>query len=74
MGELGDTDHEELLGGLHKTLILKGSVECGSEKLLRGKDNFKKEDTVSMESPNINYVESYEAHDISAALGTLGIK
>ncbi|GLU16298.1 hypothetical protein SLE2022_327370 [Rubroshorea leprosula] len=74
MGEPGDTDYEELLGGLHKTLILKGSVECGSEKLLRGKDNFKKEDTVSMESPNINYVESYEAHNISAALGTLGIK
>lgn len=29
-GEKGDTDHEELLSGSHKTVIMKGIVEKGS--------------------------------------------
>ncbi|KAB2635052.1 sucrose-phosphate synthase 4 [Pyrus ussuriensis x Pyrus communis] len=74
VGEEGDTDNEDLLTGLHKTLVLRGSVEYGSEKLIHGKDSFKREDVVPQDSPNIALVESYQAHEISAALEALGIK
>ncbi|XP_050254310.1 sucrose-phosphate synthase 4 [Quercus robur] len=75
VGEKGDTDYEDLLAGLHKTIILRGSVEHGSEKLLCSEDSFKREDVVPQDSPNITFIEeSYEAHDISAALEAVGIK
>ncbi|GMY07999.1 sucrose-phosphate synthase 4 [Fagus crenata] len=75
VGEKGDTDYEDLLVGLHKTIILRGSVECGSKKLLRSEDGFKREDVVPQDSPNITFTEgSYEAHDISAALEAMGVK
>lgn len=75
VGETGDTDYEDLLVGLHKTIILRGLVEHGSEKLLRNEDSFKREDMIPHDSPNIAFAEEgYEAHDISAALLTLGIK
>uniref|UniRef100_A0A2N9EP00 Sucrose-phosphate synthase n=1 Tax=Fagus sylvatica TaxID=28930 RepID=A0A2N9EP00_FAGSY len=65
VGEKGDTDYEDLLVGLHKTIILRGSMECGSKKLLRSEDSFKREDVVPQDSPNITFTEgSYEAHDI----------
>ncbi|WZZ34974.1 hypothetical protein YC2023_018375 [Brassica napus] len=57
VGEKGDTDYEDLLGGLHKTIILKGAVGSDSEKLLRSEENFKREDVVPRDSPNISYVE-----------------
>lgn len=54
VGEAGDNDYEELLSGLHKTIILKGCVEGGgSERLLRGSGSYHKEDMVPTESPNI---------------------
>ncbi|XP_076919155.1 sucrose-phosphate synthase 4-like [Bidens hawaiensis] len=73
VGEKGDTDYEDLLAGLHKTVILKGSVEYGSEKLLRGEESFKTEDMVPTEKSNIVVSNGYEVQDISAALKTLGI-
>ncbi|EEF40554.1 probable sucrose-phosphate synthase 4 [Ricinus communis] len=75
VGERGDTDYEELLAGLHKTLIIRGSVGYGSEKFLRGDDSFKTEDIVPHGSPNLGFVEeTCEVQDISAALECLGIK
>ncbi|CAI0556057.1 unnamed protein product [Linum tenue] len=75
VGEQGDTDYEQLLGGLHKTLIIRGVVEHGSEQLLREEDNLKREDLVPFESPNIHFLEeSYEAQHILAALDGLGVK
>lgn len=74
VGEKGDTDNEDLLAGLHKTLVLKGSVEYGSEKLLHSEDGFRRDDVVPQDSPNIALVESYQPHDISATLEALGIK
>uniref|UniRef100_A0A5B7C9U3 Sucrose-phosphate synthase n=1 Tax=Davidia involucrata TaxID=16924 RepID=A0A5B7C9U3_DAVIN len=71
VGERGDTDYEELLVGLHKTVILKGFVVYGSEMLLRSEDSFKREDAVPQDSPSIALVEGFEAHDISAALKAL---
>lgn len=74
VGEKGDTDIEDLLAGHPKTLVLKGSVEYGSEELLRGEDGYKREDAVPSDSPNIAYSEGFEAHDISAALEAFGVK
>ncbi|KAJ0025738.1 hypothetical protein Pint_06896 [Pistacia integerrima] len=72
---IGDTDYENLLAGLQKTVIVRGTVDCGSEKLLHGEESSKREDSVPQDSPNIAHVEgSYEAQDISAALKVLKIK
>jgi sucrose-phosphate synthase len=74
MGEKGNTDYDDLLAGLHKTIIVKGSVDFGSENLLRREDGFKREDAVPEESPNITSSENCEAHNIKAAVQALGIK
>ncbi|KAJ0026002.1 hypothetical protein Pint_06864 [Pistacia integerrima] len=49
----GDTDYENLLAGLQKTVIVRGTVECSSEKLLHGEESSKTEDSVPQDSPNI---------------------
>lgn len=56
LGESGDTDHEELISGTHKTLIIKGLVEKGSEELLRATDL--KDDIVPAESPLVTSIKS----------------
>ncbi|KAG5047740.1 hypothetical protein JHK86_017146 [Glycine max] len=74
VGEKGDTDYEELVAGIQKTLVLKGAVEYGSERLLRSEDSYKREDVFSQDSPNIIYAEkSYEDCDISAILEHLKV-
>ncbi|XWS22017.1 hypothetical protein CRYUN_Cryun30bG0107600 [Craigia yunnanensis] len=74
VGERGDTDYEDLLGGLHKTLVLKGTVAYGSEKLLRSEENFEREDAIPQGNPNINSIETNETQSIAGALDALGIK
>ncbi|XP_042492227.1 probable sucrose-phosphate synthase 4 [Macadamia integrifolia] len=75
VGDKGDTDYESLLVGLHKTLILKGTVEQGSESLLHGDDSYKREDVIPQDSPYITSIdECCDAHNISIALENLGIK
>ncbi|KAG0501514.1 hypothetical protein HPP92_001586 [Vanilla planifolia] len=71
VGEKGDTDHEELVAGFHKTIILKGVVENGSEKLLRSPVNYQKEDTVPGECPFVVYTSGgINADEIMSALKT----
>ena len=53
MGEKGDTDLEELISGSHKTVIMKGILENGSEGLLRSKASYHRGDVVPAESPLI---------------------
>lgn len=74
VGDKGDTDYEQLLGGLHKTIILNGTVECGSEKLLRSAENFKRVDVVALNSPRIRIVEDGSEEDIWRALESLRMK
>ncbi|TYH72730.1 hypothetical protein ES332_D05G275200v1 [Gossypium tomentosum] len=74
VGEKGDTDYEDLLGGLHKTIVLKGTVAYGSGKLLRNEDNFKREDAVAQGNPNIKFVGTSGGQNIAGALVALGIK
>lgn len=63
LGERGDTDHEELISGYHKTVIMKGIVEKGSDELLRTAGSYQKEDTVPKESPFITYANDGIAAD-----------
>ncbi|CAM6118363.1 unnamed protein product [Calypogeia fissa] len=53
VGETGDTDFEELLSGTHKTIVLKGVVENGSERLLRVGGSYQRGDVAPAESPLI---------------------
>ncbi|PKA60941.1 putative sucrose-phosphate synthase 2 [Apostasia shenzhenica] len=69
LGEHGDTDHEELVAGSHKTLIMKGVVERGSEGLLRMAGSYQKDDIVPGESPLIVYTnEGIKSEEIMKAL------
>lgn len=70
-GEKGDTDYEELLVGVHKTVILAKTVEYGSEMLSRSEESFIREDVVPQDSPNIAFSEGPGTDDISSALKTL---
>ncbi|KAL5714762.1 sucrose-phosphate synthase [Ranunculus cassubicifolius] len=73
VGEKGDTDYDELLVGIHKSITLDGSVENGSETLLRRADIYKREDIVPQDSPNIVCVkEGFDAKDVKLALDSLG--
>ncbi|KAI9099585.1 hypothetical protein K1719_024590 [Acacia pycnantha] len=74
VGERGDTDYEELMGGIQKTFVLRGAVEEGSERLLHSEDSFKREDMFNLDSPNLIYSDkSYMDCDISAILENMGV-
>ncbi|KAJ0025354.1 hypothetical protein Pint_06843 [Pistacia integerrima] len=49
----GDTDYENLLAGLQKTVIVRGTVDYSSGKLLHGEESSKREDSAPQDSPNI---------------------
>ncbi len=71
VGECGDTDYEGLLGGVHKTLILKG-VATGSHKL-HAIRNYPLEHVVPFDSPNVVKTEGCNSDDIRASLRKLGV-
>lgn len=69
LGETGDTDYEELISGTHKTLIMKGVVEKGSEELLRTAGSYLKDDIVPEGSPLVAYTSGEaKADEIATAL------
>ncbi|KAL3506429.1 hypothetical protein ACH5RR_031811 [Cinchona calisaya] len=68
LGETGDTDYEELIAGTHKTLIMKGVIEKGSEDLLRTAGSYLRDDIVPGESPLVSRVnEAATAEEIADA-------
>ncbi|GAB2284928.1 putative protein serine/threonine kinase [Dionaea muscipula] len=71
VGEYGDTDYEGLLGGLHKTIVLKGV--CSEARELHVNRSYPLDHVISFDSPNIALAEGSELEDMSAALGKLGI-
>ncbi|RVX19794.1 putative sucrose-phosphate synthase 1 [Vitis vinifera] len=71
VGEHGDTDYEGLLGGLHKTVILKG-VGCSVGKH-HAHRYYPLEDVVPFDSPNITQTEGCNSNSIRASLGKLGV-
>ena len=69
VGERGDTDHEELISGSHKTVIMKGIVDRGSEELLRTAGSYQREDVVPGDSPLIVYTkDGIRSGEIMSAL------
>ncbi|XVF34579.1 hypothetical protein REPUB_Repub18cG0070700 [Reevesia pubescens] len=52
VGDSGDTDYEGLLGGLHKSVILKGICSSASNQLHSNR-NYPLSDVMPVDSPNI---------------------
>ncbi|KAJ4958203.1 hypothetical protein NE237_025314 [Protea cynaroides] len=73
VGESGDTDYEGLIGGVHKTVILKGVCSSASA-LLHSSRNYPLEDVVPFDSPNIvQTTEQCSSDDIRVSLAKLGV-
>ncbi|CAG7879143.1 unnamed protein product [Brassica rapa] len=71
VGDSGDTDYEGLLGGVHKTVILKGIASDLRE--LHGNRSYPMEDVTPLNSPNITEAEECGCDAIKVALEKLGI-
>ncbi|CAH8391443.1 unnamed protein product [Eruca vesicaria subsp. sativa] len=71
VGDSGDTDYEGLLGGVHKTVILKGIANDLRE--LHGNRSYPMEDVTPLNSPNITEAEECGRDAIKTALEKLGI-
>jgi sucrose-phosphate synthase len=73
VGESGDTDYEGLLGGIHKSIILKG-VSCGTSNQLHANRSYPLSDVVPVDSPNIVQAdEECSSTDLRTLLETLGM-
>ncbi|KAJ6373153.1 hypothetical protein OIU76_027480 [Salix suchowensis] len=70
-GECGDTDYEGLLGGLHKTVVLKG-VGRSSLKLHANR-SYPLEDVTPFDNPNLVQAGGCNAKEIKESLEKLGI-
>ena len=74
--EKGDTIYEEMIGGMHKTLILRGIAYDGSEKMGRSPSIYGREDVFPSQSPNIVTVtvsgdkEEFSSQEMITALKT----
>ncbi|XP_058203298.1 probable sucrose-phosphate synthase 1 [Rhododendron vialii] len=71
VGESGDTDYEELIGGVHKTVIVKGV--CSGASKLHTNRNYPLEHVVPFDSPNLVKSEGCTSSNIKAALEKLGV-
>ncbi|CAL9028081.1 unnamed protein product [Prunus brigantina] len=72
-GECGDTDYEGLLGGLHKSVILKG-VASNAISQLHTNRNYPLSDVLALDSPNIVQTsEGCGSDDIRVSLEKLGV-
>ncbi|XP_065849699.1 probable sucrose-phosphate synthase 1 [Euphorbia lathyris] len=71
VGESGDTDYESLLGGLHKSVILKGVDTAACQ--LHANRSYPLEDVVPFGSSNIIESDRLEADYIRESLEKLGI-
>ncbi|KAA8542790.1 hypothetical protein F0562_023942 [Nyssa sinensis] len=73
VGESGDTDYEGFLGGLHKSIILKGVCSSASNQLHPSR-SYSLSDVVPSDSPNIvQTTEECNTSDLRASLEKLGV-
>ncbi|KAJ8460420.1 hypothetical protein OPV22_033346 [Ensete ventricosum] len=72
VGESGDTDYEGLLGGVQKTLILKGAFNTAPSQL-HSTRSYQLKDVVAFDSPNILQIEGCGTNDVQSALKQLGV-
>ncbi|KAL9659965.1 hypothetical protein QQ045_024775 [Rhodiola kirilowii] len=72
VGESGDTDYEGLLGGIHKTIIMKGIAPNTGNRLYANR-SYPLSDVVPFDSPNIIQTsENCTSSILKAALDKLG--
>ncbi|KAK9699926.1 hypothetical protein RND81_08G204600 [Saponaria officinalis] len=71
VGESGDTDYEGLLGGVHKTVVLKGV--CADARKLHVTRTYPLDHVVPLDSPNVFQTQGSDLNDIKEALSKLGI-
>jgi sucrose-phosphate synthase len=72
VGESGDSDYEELLGGLHRTIILKGEFNIPLNRIHTVR-RYPLQDVVALDSSNIIGVEGYSTDDLKSALQQMSI-
>ncbi|KAI3443885.1 hypothetical protein Pfo_000550 [Paulownia fortunei] len=73
VGESGDTDYEELLGGVHKSVVLSGVCSSASSQLHANR-SYPLTDVVSYDSPNIARTsEGCSSSDLRALLEGLRV-
>eukprot|EP00258_Populus_trichocarpa_P029635 XP_024445654.1 probable sucrose-phosphate synthase 1 isoform X2 [Populus trichocarpa] len=70
VGECGDTDYEGLLGGLHKSVILKGVCSSASSQIHSNR-SYPLSDIMPLESPNVVQAAE-ESSAIRSSLEQLG--
>ncbi|XP_010250236.1 PREDICTED: probable sucrose-phosphate synthase 1 [Nelumbo nucifera] len=72
-GEYGDTDYEGMLGGVHKTVILKGICSNARDQLHANR-SYPLEHVLPFDSPNIVQVtEGCSSNDLRMSLVKLGV-
>ncbi|CAD6338909.1 unnamed protein product [Miscanthus lutarioriparius] len=67
VGETGDSDYEELFGGLHKTVILKGGFNTPANRIHTVR-RYPLQDVVALDSSNIIAIEGFSTGDIRSAM------
>lgn len=73
VGECGDTDYEGLLGGMHKSVILKGICSSAMNQLHANR-NYPLSDVMPSDNPNIlQTTEDCSSDDIQVCLDKLGL-
>lgn len=72
VGESGDSDYQGLLGGVHKSVILKGSFNTVPSEVHSAR-SYPLTDVVAFDNPNILHIEGHRANDIKFALEKLAI-
>lgn len=70
VGECGDTDYEGLLGGLHKSVILKGVCSSACSQL-QSNQSYPLSDIMPSDSPNVVQAPE-ESSEIRSSLEQLG--
>ncbi|XP_062078155.1 probable sucrose-phosphate synthase 1 [Humulus lupulus] len=72
VGECGDTDYEELLGGVHKSVILKGV--CSNAINQHANRSYPLADVIPFDSANIVHTAEFcSSEDIRSSLEKLGV-
>ncbi|KAG1363968.1 Sucrose-phosphate synthase [Cocos nucifera] len=72
VGESGDTDYEGLLGGIHKTIILKGAFNLAPSQLHAAR-SYPLRDVVDFDSPTVVQCEGCNTNGIQSSLSQLGL-
>ena len=71
IGESGDTDYEGLLGGVHKTIIIKEI--CADSSKLHVNHTYPLDHVIPVDCPNLFHTEGHSVDNIREVLSKIGI-